>query len=823
MRKHDAEKSVTLKNIAGGVLHSLGTLLLAPLKSFGTTLGKVLTSIGLFFESPLKYVKGLFAAIGKAWLSLHNLLMAPFRALAVGIGEAFLALFQIPGAIYRIAQSIAILIQTQGIFGALATGFRALGALFISNPVGLALLALAAIVMFVAANWQTFKQVAETVWNKIKFAVSDVVDSLKLTFKDFGKEIEKSFDDIITTWNKLTGSSETSGSAISKIIHTLGSVITAAVTIIATAIEGIIKAILIVVQTIVGVLSGIIKFVGGVFAGDWAMAWEGIKQVFVSIFGGIGNFILNIFDTIGNGIDRLMGRTTKAAQQAKDIAAGEVQMNESNVSAAGVALSRRRAADAAENASLGRPDRSIVAAEIDTSKAQAGLDSVGEASRANAEAIQNNATATENLNANLQGASESAEKYKDCVDDMTGDMPEDIDSFGQAVHGADENISDFNTNVGSSKQALQEHSTVTSTSKDAIQQLGDTANAVKDFVKMLGEAAAGAVENVRLLGERAGATALSFLNIDSAAQALVTAFKNAVDSIANIKITAPTVTIPVAAPLPADNNNTTPASEPGHNFIGTNFWRGGMTWVHEQGPELIDLPSGTRIVPHSRSLQEEYQRGYDTAMLQSSNVMLPFKLGNDTTKNPSSKLREAEDTGNANSIFNEDFVNNPSSIFAKDTVNNASSNIGNETVSNPQSNIDVRTVSNASSIFSKDVVSNVSSNIESAEGVGNAQSDISVNDNIGYPQTNVAVNDFRTNPQTSISTESVSNAQSNIHSNNQGQNVYAPNMNFTIAKIADTLVIREEADISRLADRVINKFAFLFQAHANNRVVGAVR
>ena len=31
--------------------------------------------------------------------------------------------------------------------------------------------------------------------------------------------------------------------------------------------------------------------------------------------------------------------------------------------------------------------------------------------------------------------------------------------------------------------------------------------------------------------------------------------------------------------------------------------------IHEQGPELIDLPTGTRIVPHSESLKQEYVRG----------------------------------------------------------------------------------------------------------------------------------------------------------------------------------------------------------------------
>lgn len=33
----------------------------------------------------------------------------------------------------------------------------------------------------------------------------------------------------------------------------------------------------------------------------------------------------------------------------------------------------------------------------------------------------------------------------------------------------------------------------------------------------------------------------------------------------------------------------------GQNAQGTNYWRGGLTWVGEQGPELINLPKGTQV------------------------------------------------------------------------------------------------------------------------------------------------------------------------------------------------------------------------------------
>lgn len=41
--------------------------------------------------------------------------------------------------------------------------------------------------------------------------------------------------------------------------------------------------------------------------------------------------------------------------------------------------------------------------------------------------------------------------------------------------------------------------------------------------------------------------------------------------------------------------------EPGQNAKGTNNWRGGATWVGENGPELLDVPRGSRILPNKES------------------------------------------------------------------------------------------------------------------------------------------------------------------------------------------------------------------------------
>ena len=40
----------------------------------------------------------------------------------------------------------------------------------------------------------------------------------------------------------------------------------------------------------------------------------------------------------------------------------------------------------------------------------------------------------------------------------------------------------------------------------------------------------------------------------------------------------------------------------GKNAEGDNNWKGGLTWVGEKGAELVDLPRGSRILPHKESV-----------------------------------------------------------------------------------------------------------------------------------------------------------------------------------------------------------------------------
>ena len=50
----------------------------------------------------------------------------------------------------------------------------------------------------------------------------------------------------------------------------------------------------------------------------------------------------------------------------------------------------------------------------------------------------------------------------------------------------------------------------------------------------------------------------------------------------------------------------------GRNASGTSYWEGGATWVGEEGPELVNLPRGSRITPASETYNNAVNNYYIT-------------------------------------------------------------------------------------------------------------------------------------------------------------------------------------------------------------------
>lgn len=315
-----------------GIFSGIGGALTAPFRAFGataTTMFNVLRS-----GAPASTV--LMAGFNRLRLSLGLLntgsgtfiaqLAARFAALRATVGGHITgiinfitriptAIRNIPATFTRIVSAARQLMNLRNIFTILVNGFRVFSLALASNPVGIALLAIGAAALIVANNWELFKGVAETVWNKIQYIVGDVINGIKQNFSGLIEHAQQVFNRLVEAWNLLTGSSEESGAVLTAIVNTLGSVFTAGFAIVASAVEFAINNIFTVLNSLLTVFDGVIQFITGVFTGNWSMAWEGIKKIFTGVIDGIKGIFGNFIDFVSNALDRITGKAANAGKE----------------------------------------------------------------------------------------------------------------------------------------------------------------------------------------------------------------------------------------------------------------------------------------------------------------------------------------------------------------------------------------------------------------------------------------------------------------------------------------------------------------------------
>lgn len=66
---------------------------------------------------------------------------------------------------------------------------------------------------------------------------------------------------------------------------------------------------------------------------------------------------------------------------------------------------------------------------------------------------------------------------------------------------------------------------------------------------------------------------------------------------------------------------TTGNTSVGGNALGTSYWKGGLTWVGEKGPELLDLPAGSNITSNLNSMNKLGGNKVDVSVNIQGNVI----------------------------------------------------------------------------------------------------------------------------------------------------------------------------------------------------------
>ncbi len=67
----------------------------------------------------------------------------------------------------------------------------------------------------------------------------------------------------------------------------------------------------------------------------------------------------------------------------------------------------------------------------------------------------------------------------------------------------------------------------------------------------------------------------------------------------------------------------------GRNAQGTDYWRGGLTWVGEKGPELIELPRGSKVFSNEKSM--EMVNGNDKSNSNNTSLTIHIENFNNST------------------------------------------------------------------------------------------------------------------------------------------------------------------------------------------------
>lgn len=121
--------------------------------------------------------------------------------------------------------------------------------------------------------------------------------------------------------------------------------------------------------------------------------------------------------------------------------------------------------------------------------------------------------------------------------------------------------------------------------KSAIQTLSDVWGSIWDGIKSATQAVAGVIAGI------IGGIASAIENVKSDLATLSgTAANVASDGSGKATTGGGAISLPNGPSI-------------GKNARGTDYWRGGLTWVGEEGPELVNLPVGSKVTPNSQSRQ----------------------------------------------------------------------------------------------------------------------------------------------------------------------------------------------------------------------------
>ena len=203
------------------------------------------TGIELVGEGISLFLEGLASVIDYGvqfteWLTSGSDGADAFMAVLTGIATiialvtANMAAHAIAAGAYQVA-----MMAVQGVTNLVAGAQAALNAVMAANPIGIVVVAIAALVaalVYLYNNNETVRQAIDTAWQGIKTAVEVAIEGIKAALYAIGEFI-------VTTWETVTSAVETAMTTISTVVSTawnaVGTLISTTLTTISTTITTI--------------------------------------------------------------------------------------------------------------------------------------------------------------------------------------------------------------------------------------------------------------------------------------------------------------------------------------------------------------------------------------------------------------------------------------------------------------------------------------------------------------------------------------------------------------------------------------------------------
>lgn len=195
----------------------------------------------------------------------------------VGIGSAVVGIAEFASALAKLGKLLGIggaVAEGASAAGGVASGVSGLGAAMsaLSGPVGIAIVAIAAIVAAVVYLWNTnekFRDSVKQTWEDIKAAVGAVVDW-------FSTEVIGRLKDF---WDTLVEDTSTTTGALGRMLQTFGNTWGEYWEAIKTFCQGVWDTITGIIEGALDIILGALRIWLGLVSGDWSTAWDGIKQI----------------------------------------------------------------------------------------------------------------------------------------------------------------------------------------------------------------------------------------------------------------------------------------------------------------------------------------------------------------------------------------------------------------------------------------------------------------------------------------------------------------------------------------------------------------